>query len=217
MPSIKILPFEDPDYGKYENYFLFNFSLMAPARQMDFFYVRDFSPVQKADHHDGLSTDAGYNENITNPVYQLFVSAFLYANDFLDLLGEIFDDGTFLKIEALMEDVFPATFRQAFFEEVSFNTSVDGFVRGKFWNDARESAGRILHACGLRDEIAFSKPIKFRGFLYPDDFNEYQAIPYWSRYGETMSFEAWNHLKKGVFRNYEKSSLRFPERIASNR
>lgn len=216
-PSIKTFSFEEPDYGKYENYLLFNFSLMAPVKQVDFFYVRDFSPVEKEAHYDGLSMDCDYNANITNPVYQLFVSGFLYANDFMALIGEIFDDDAFWKIERLMAEVFSPEFQQAFFEDVYFNTSIDGFLHGAYWKDVRESAKRILDECDLHDEISFNNPMKFRGFLYPDDFNEYKAIPYWSRYGEVVSFEDWRKLKKTVFKNYEQSRLRFPGLITSSR
>lgn len=214
---MNLLPFEDPDYGRYENYFLFNFSLLPVREQLDLFYVRDFSPVTEGARRAGLSMDSDYNQDVVNPVYQLFVSGFWYASGFLDLIGELFDDAAFWRLEGVMREAFSEDFRQAFFENVPFNTSVDGFWHGAYWAELRQRAGYFLGECGLVDDISFGAPMKFRGFLYPDDFNEYRRIPYWSPHGQVVSLEEWNRLRQAVLKNYEKSVLKCPELMAACR
>ncbi|WP_143326956.1 hypothetical protein [Vandammella animalimorsus] len=210
---MKFLSFEDPDYEKYENYILFNFCQIPPIEQMGFFYVSDFLPVKKEEHCRDLSIDCDYNKDIVNPIYQLFVSGFLYSFKFMELVEEIFDDVSFFRVEGLMEMTFPNDFKKKFFEDIYFNTSIDGFLHGSYWGEVRLRAESILIECGLLDKISFARPIKFRGFLYPDDFNEYKKIPYWSAYGEVISFDEWSKLRGGVFKNYEKCILNFPDLI----
>ena len=69
-----MISINDQDYHDYEVYYLMNFILMMPAEQQKFFYIRNIVPVDYAMHHKYVGLDDDFNPNITNPIYQLFVS-----------------------------------------------------------------------------------------------------------------------------------------------
>lgn len=186
----------DKNYDNYEVYYLMNFVLMPPIEQLKLFYLKDIIPVEYDMHHRYVNLDERYNPDVTNPIYQLFVAGLSYTGHIMYLLedlygsGDIYDD-----INNYRESLFNEELCNVFFEEVTFNTSVEGFLHGVFWSDLRVRAFNFLDKCQLLDEICFSKPIMFSSFLYPLDFIEYKKVPRWSTFGMAVSQEEWTVLK----------------------
>jgi len=210
VKPVIILPRDDADYIKYENYYLFNFCLKSWEFQLDRFYVKDFNSVEKERHFNVVDLDSDYNPDVINPIYQLFVSGFLYSEGFMLLIEDLYGVHDFYdELNLFREKLFADDFIGDFFEDIQFNTSVYGFVFGGFWVDVRERCRLILDKADLFEDIDCRGPMKFSGFLYPDDFISYKSNPYWSRFGEFVSMDEWVALKERTFSCYKDAVFNF--------
>ena len=90
---MKVLERTHGDYITNEPYYIFNFCLLAPEKQLDCFYVRDLIPVEKRDHAAAVCLDCNYNYNyrIINPAYQMFISGFYPALRFMHFIESMCD------------------------------------------------------------------------------------------------------------------------------
>ena len=75
----------DENYSEYEVYYLMNFVLIESKSQRAHFYVKKIVPVIAELHFQAVDLDHDFNSNITNPLYQLFVSCFLNSQKIIDL------------------------------------------------------------------------------------------------------------------------------------
>lgn len=206
-----ILPREHPDYEVNEPYYLFNFCLLEPEKQWEHFYLKEFAPVPGQLHEEVVCLDVSYNHRIVNPVYQLFVAGFHPARWFMNFIDAMTlpedDFEGWGDVEGLLLDAFPDSWLDRFFDDLAFNTSRDGFLKGAYWCDLRARCRRFLQSIDMIEELEFPKPMKFYGFLYPDDFLEYKKIPYWSRYGQVVSMEEWSEVKARVEEDYRNAGV----------
>ena len=175
MPSKR-----DPAHELYEAYFLMNFVQLPPEKQLEHFYLRHIVPVPPEAHYQAVTLDTYYNHLIINPLYQLFVCIGLYSFELFPLLANLYgiDGERYECCDRWQPRLFNERFQAAFLGNLYANTSCEGFCHGADWW-----------------QITFPQPLKLSGFLYPDDFDCYEPVPYWSRYGETMARAEWDEMK----------------------
>jgi hypothetical protein len=192
--SSKIISRWDIEYEKYELYYLMNFTQLPPEQQLEYFYIKNIDPVHAEKHYDAVCLDVDYNCEIINPLYQLFVCIYIFNYQINFLLREIYDYEKIDEFDDLRMKLFEDGSCEKFLSNLHKNTSIDGFY-GKQWTELRRRCRVFLKKIDLLDSIQFVKPIKFAGFLYPDDFLVYEKSPHWSRYGEFMDRKKWDELK----------------------
>lgn len=205
---MKILERTHEDYMANEPCYIFNFCLMVPERQLDCFYVKDLVPIARNEHDDAVCLDSNYNCRIVNPAYQLFTCGFYPASRFMHFIEAMcdfskMDDSLIYEgVEELVSTYFPVSWQDNFFDRLEENTSRDGFLHGKYWQDLRKRCRNFLEESGFIDhELEFVAPFKFSGFFYPDDFVDRKCHCI-SIYGEVASDSEWNKLKKMVRDDY---------------
>lgn len=109
---------------------------------------------------------------------------------------------SFMKVWKNVSTYFPVSWQDNFFDRLEENTSRDGFLHGKYWQDLRKRCRNFLEESGFIDhELEFVAPFKFSGFFYPDDFVDRKCHCI-SIYGEVASDSEWNKLKKMVRDDY---------------
>lgn len=174
-----------------------NFVLIKPESQLAHFYVKRIMPVCAELHFQAVDLDHDFNSNITSPLYQLFVSCFLNSQKIMPLLESIFGGGDmYHEMNNERENLFGEEMSNRFFENLEFNTSLDGFENGACWQELRKRSKLFLKKYSLLDDFDFPNPMKFSEFLYPDDFEEYDPAPRWSSCGQFISLEDWTQMKK---------------------
>lgn len=195
MPSKR-----DSAHELYEAYFLMNFVQLPPEKQLEHFYLRRIVPVPPEAHYQAVTLDTYYNHLIINPIYQLFVCIGLYSFELFPLLANLYGIGgeRYERCDRWQPRLFSERFQAAFLGNLYANTSREGFCHGADWQSLRRRCRILLKAADLLEnpwQLSFPKPLKLSGFLYPDDFDCYEAVPYWSHYGETMARAEWNEMK----------------------
>lgn len=198
-----MLSLSDERFCQYEVYYLMNFVLIKPKSQLAHFYVKRIMPVRAELHFQAIDLDHDFNSNITNPLYQLFVSCFLNSQKIMPLLEDMFGgNDIYHEINDERENLFDDELSNRFFENLEFNTSLDGFENGACWQELRERSRLFLRKYSLLNNFDFPNPMKFSEFLYPDDFEEYDPAPRWSWCGQFMSLEDWMYFKKTTLDAY---------------
>lgn len=173
-----MLTLQDEKYIDYEVYYLMNFVLLPPLEQLKLFYVKNIIPVKRETHYGYVDLDHDFNPRIINPLYQLFISCFLNSLKIMPLLESLHGAGDiYHEMNIQREDIFDERVFEMFFENVEFNTSLEGFNNGVVWQELRVRSRLFLDQWRLLDNIEFSKPLKFTEFLYPEDFLEYESSP----------------------------------------
>lgn len=169
---MKILERTHRDYIANEPYYIFNFCLMAPEKQLDYFYVNDLISVAENDHADAVCLDCNYNYRIVNPAYQLFTCGFYRASRFMHFIEAVCDFSRkddlliYEGVEELVLSHFPESWQDDFFDHLEENTSRDGFLHGKYWQDLRKRCRNFMEKSSFIDnEIEFIALFKFSGFL----------------------------------------------------
>jgi hypothetical protein len=206
---LKALERTHGDYIANEPYYIFNFCLLTPEKQLDYFYVRELIPVEKSEHAAAVCLDCNYNYRIINPAYQMFISGFYPALRFMHFIESMCDFSTkedlliCQDMEELVSNHFPESWQNDFFVHLENNTSRDGFLYGEYWIDLRKRCREFLEESGfIESKIEFAAPLKFSGFFYPDDFIGCQVRNRISIYGEITSASEWNELRKIVEDDY---------------
>lgn len=198
-----MLSINDEKYEEYEVYYLMNFVLIDCGVQEGKFFVKNIIPVNSNSHYQAVDLDHDFNSNIANPLYQLFVSCFLNSQKIMPLLEDMFGEGDiFHDINNERENLFNDELSNRFFENLEFNTSLDGFENGTCWQELRERSRSFLTKYNLLDNFDFPNPMKFSEFLYPDDFEKYDPAPRWSSCGQFISLEDWMYFKKKTLDAY---------------
>lgn len=191
-----MLSVNDKNYREYEVYYLMNFVLLGLGAQEEKFYVKSIVPVSVNSHYQTVDLDHDFNSNITNPLYQLFVSCFLNSQKIMPLLEDMFGGGDiYHEMNDERESLFDDEILERFFKNLEFNTSLDGFENGSCWQELRERSKLFLKKYSLLDDFDFPIPMKFSEFLYPDDFESYDPSPRWSWAGQLISLEDWTLMK----------------------
>ena len=188
----------DENYSEYEVYYLMNFVLIESKSQRAHFYVKKIVPVIAELHFQAVDLDHDFNSNITNPLYQLFVSCFLNSQKIMPLLEDMFGGGDiYHAMNDERENLFDDEISERFFKNLEFNTSLEGFENGSCWQELRERSKLFLKKYSLLDDFDFPSPMKFSEFLYPDDFESYDPSPRWSWSwsGQLISLEDWTLMK----------------------
>lgn len=181
-----------------------NFVLIKPESQLAHFYVKRIMPVCVELHFQVVDLDHDFNSNITSPLYQLFVSCFLNSQKIMPLLESIFGGGDmYHEMNNERENLFGEEMSNRFFENLEFNTSLDGFENGACWQELRKRSRLFLKKYSLLDDFEFPNPMKFSEFLYPDDFEEYDPAPRWSSCGQFISLEDWTQMKNITMAAYK--------------
>ncbi len=199
-----MLSINEDTYRDYEVYYLMNFVLLDCGAQEDKFYVKSLFPVSIDSHLQSVDLDHDFNSNITNPLYQLFISCFLNSQKIMPLLESIFGGGDmYHEINNERENLFGEEMSNRFFENLEFNTSLDGFENGACWQELRKRSRLFLKKYSLLDDFDFPNPMKFSEFLYPDDFEEYDPAPRWSSCGQFISLEDWTQMKNITMAAYK--------------
>ncbi|GAB2728629.1 hypothetical protein GCM10027195_39990 [Comamonas sediminis] len=101
------------------------------------------------------------------------------------------------------ENLFGEKISNRFFENLEFNTSLDGFENGACWQELRNRSRLFLKKYSLLDDFDFPNPMRFSEFLYPDDFEEYDPAPRWSSCGQFISLEDWTQMKNITMAAYK--------------
>jgi hypothetical protein len=214
----------DPDYINYESFYMANFSLLPAEAQTHYFYIKNFKAVDPKDHYDRpYPEDESYNYDIINPIYQMFCSAFLAHVGLSNMIEDMLED--FQRQSDVWDkfyNIYPAridpysdeddeSYWRLFFNDLSLNTSLNGFIDGPFWKGYRSRIKDLLENTNLIDaNISYEKPIKFSGFRYPTDFDDYNnGYPYLSHLGQWVSPERWAELRERTFNLYKDAELNF--------
>ena len=191
-----MLSVNDENYRGYEVYYLMNFVRLGLGAQEEKFYVKSIIPVSRNSHYQAVDLDHDFNSNITNPLYQLFVSCFLNSQKIMPLLEDMFGGGDiYHAMNDERENLFDDEISERFFKNLEFNTSLEGFENGSCWQELRERSKLFLKKYSLLDDFDFPSPMKFSEFLYPDDFESYDPSPRWSWSGQLISLEDWTLMK----------------------
>ncbi|MFC3217365.1 hypothetical protein [Comamonas sp. JC664] len=88
-------------------------------------------------------------------------------------IGGLFGGDIYREINNERENLFDDEVSNRFFENLEFNTSLNGFENGECWQELREKSRLFLTKYSLLDNFDFPNPMKFSEFLYPDDFEKY--------------------------------------------
>ncbi len=199
-----MLSLSDEGFHQYEVYYLMNFVLIKPESQLAHFYVKRIMPVCAGSHFQAVDLDHDFNSNITSPLYQLFVSCFLNSQKIMPLLEDMFGGGDiYHEMNNERENLFDEKMSNRFFENLEFNTSLDGFENGACWQELRKRSRLFLKKYSLLDDFDFPNPMKFSEFLYPDDFEKYDSAPRWSSCGQFISLEDWTQMKNITMAAYK--------------
>lgn len=188
---------KDKDFSLWSPYYSLSFACLPPEKQLAYFYISEFEPIDTKGHEKWLRehSDYSYDHRIINPVYQLYIMITQGVRYGFDLFYQILTPEEYDQAEDLFYSLFERyEFCNELYDSFSYNTSEEGFLYGRMWQELRAHCLKMLRAINLEPCQNFENPIQFSYFLYPVNFLEYTPMPYWSKF-ETYDKETWDKMK----------------------